>query len=148
MRTLISLGMAALFLGFVFSADLDATEPWEQKLMNEGWVMQKEVFLAFADTTWYGRKSKYSDRENRVFYIVSSGKKVFFQLNKGGTIHLGIREKFGADSYCTRFEFEAGGRERCYRTVWKKGNVYLIASFKGYVMGEYAVKKGNVENFK
>lgn len=134
MKTLISFGMAAIVLGFVFSVDLAATEAWEQKLMNEGWVKQKGVFLAFADTTFYGQQSKYHDRENFTFYIDPSGKKIFLQLSKGGKIYIGSREEDGKDAWCLQFTIFNNGEKRCNRTAWKKDNKILYASDKGYVM--------------
>lgn len=148
MRTLITLGMAAFVLGFVFAADLVATETWEQKLMDNGWVKQKDPFNAFADTTWYGRDGKYYPAENHILYFDINGTKVFFQFEKDSSIYTGKRWKDGNDTYCEFIE-KLSFRlvNNCGVTVWKRVDAHLIAQDNGYIMHEYVVKKGNPEKF-
>ena len=73
----------AIIAFFVAPANLFATEEWEKKLMDEGWV--KLDFRNFPEkdrvnTTWFGHgksESGNTSYEGLVFYISSDGKKIF-----------------------------------------------------------------------
>ena len=156
MKTLFSLGMAAFVLGFVFSADLVAEEEWEKKLMNEGWEKVRQKLMDQANTTWYGTKfgsGKFLSYEDWVFYIDSSGKNIFMKIIGTSLSDTGIREET-RDGICIVWK-EGGGESwdrseltRCGRTLWKKGNLYMIVSPVGNELTRWTIKKGNLENFK
>ena len=129
-----------------FSGGVFATEDWEKKLMDQGWVkLNLKELDNLKNTTWYGIKGKSTS--NRVLYINPKGKKVFFQYKKGSKTYIIDREVKSEGKVCSRSKDFWGGKEVC-RTVWKKDDLRQIVSEIGYVMGEYTIKKGNLENFK
>ena len=131
----------------VASANLFATEEWEQKLMAEGWVKVNRNLKTFADTTWYGQKGVNPIHENFILYIDSTGTMVYFVFLKGGLIHVGTRSEEGG-KICVQWEDLLGGKKLCGRTsLWKKGEIYLTISKIGFEFTRWKIKKGNLENF-
>jgi len=136
----------AIFVFHAGSGKLFATEEWERKLMEDGWVKVEENFLTFANTTWYGQMGKRENYEFRVFYIDPSGKKAFFQFFKGAKTYIGNRDVRMDGVFCVLFKsfhFE----KQCNRTMWKKGTVFMRVSGTGEEIGVWKIKKGNLENF-
>ena len=69
-----------IFVVLVGPAILFATEEWEQKLMDAGWV--KLNFRNFPErdrvnTTWFSLQSGVINYERVVLYISSDGRKFF-----------------------------------------------------------------------
>ena len=157
MKSLFSFGMAAFVSGFIFSADLVATETWEKTLMDEGWVKVRQKLMDQANTTWYGTKFRSSppflSYEDWVIHIDPSGKNIFMKIIGTSLSDTGIREET-KDGICVVWK-EGGGEspargelKRCGRTLWKKGNLYMFVSPLGYELTRWTIKKGNLENFK
>ena len=138
----------AIFAVLLVPANLFAAEKWEKKWMDDGWVRVKNRLMDRADTTWYGQKGVNPSRENWIFYIDSTGKRVYFVFVKGGLIHVGTRSEEGG-KICTQWEDLLGGKKLCGRnSLWKKGEMYLTISKIGFEDTRWKMKKGNLENFK
>ena len=140
----------ALVTLFVLPGIVFATEEWERKLMDEGWVRVKQKLMDRADTTWYGQKGLYPSRENMILYIDPSGNKTYFQFLKGSKIHIGVRSKGEGGKICIQYKsFSEGGRQKlCNRTLWKKGSLYVTVNKFGFKWVLWKIKRGNLENFK
>lgn len=148
MKSLFSFVMGVFVLGFIFSADLAAEEEWEKKLMNEGWVKVFQKLMDNADTTWYGQEGSLPSQRSWIYYIDPTGKKVYFQFSKGGMTFTGKREVAKDGTHCIQFKGFFQGKNRCKRTLWKKGNLYQPVNEYGIPSGTiYAIKKGNLEKF-
>ncbi len=81
--------------------------------------------------------------------IDPTGEKVYFQFTKGGITHIGKREVGKDGTYCLQYKEFFGGKNRCKRTLWKKGDLYQAVNEYGFPSGTiWAIKKGNLENFK
>ena len=138
MKSLISLGMAAFLLGFVFSANLIAGEKeTEVMLIKQDWVKLTAKELK-AMTNYTG-----SDDYGWAEYIDPSGTK-FVTRRQSGNIAKGRREITADGRYCYHFEVASAS---C-RFLWKRGKVYLRLSLegKGTISGEFTIKPGNTEN--
>jgi len=138
MKTLISLGMAAFVLGFVFSADLAAgVKETEMMLIKQGWVKLTAKELK-AMTNFTG-----SDCCGWAEYIDPSGTK-FVTRFMNGVIAKGKREITADGRYCHHYEM---GTSSC-RFLWKQGKDYLRLSLEGSgaVAGQFTIKPGNTEN--
>lgn len=146
----------AIFAVLVVPANLFATEEWEQNLMDESWVKVRQKLMDQANTTWYGtkfRSSKALCYECWVIYIDPSGINIFMKIIGTSLSDTGIREET-KDGICIIWKqgggesWDRGGLKRCGRTLWKRGNLYMIVSPIGFELTRWTIKKGNLENFK
>lgn len=149
--------MKRIFLSFTIisllfvNGSLVATEDWEKKWMDEGWVRVKydnNKLMKFANTTWYGQVGKNQSYENRIFYIDSSGRKTFWKRREFSSVILGSMEIGENGRICFQMESGSGAEKRCNRTLWEKDGKYMVVSDIGFETGVWIIKKGNLENFK
>ena len=86
---ILTLAILAVLVG---TANLFATEEWEKKWMDEGWVkinFDNNIFMKFSNTTWYGQVGKHKSLENSIYYIDPSGRKTFFKYKDFSGVRLG-----------------------------------------------------------
>ena len=149
MKSLFPLGIAAFIVGFIFSCDKVTEEEWEKKLKADGWVRENLKQLKIANTTWYGQEGSVGSAKNWILYVDKNGENILFAHNKGRVVWNGKWERGKDGTYCSQFEGLYGGSKRCGRTLWKKGEVYRWVNGKGFPRNAiWAIKKGNLENFK
>lgn len=143
MKTLFSIGMAALLLGTVLSADLVAAGKIEQRLMKQGWVkLTVQELMALKDFT-------ASDDFGWAEYIGPSGATVVTQY-QNGTTKKGTREITADGQYCYLYR---GEPTTVCRSLWKRGKYYahvrsrgLGAAKRNIVRVQITIKPGNTQN--
>ena len=153
MKTLISLGMAAFVLGFIFSADLIAAETLEQrkaslaaakkdrerKLIKAGWVkLTATEIRALTNFT-------ASDDAGWAEYIDTNGTKVVTQwLN--GEISKGTREITADGRYC--YDYVGWRPKICWLLLQRAENYFRLTTegMELYGDGQFTIKSGNTEN--
>ncbi len=138
MKTLISLAMATLVLGLVFSHDLVAgMKETEKMLIKQGWVKlsaeelrELKNYTAVGETGWF-------------VYVDPSGTQAVHRF-AGGGINGGERNITADGQECIQFiKYDI----RC-KFIWKRGKVYLLVYPNGMRGREYTIKPGNPENLK
>ena len=141
----------AILAALLAPANLLATEEWEQKLKEEGWVKVEKNLQELANTTWYGLKSKYSDKRGIIHYIHSDGINISEKIKDSKILDHGIR-KISRGQICIKWD--SYFRQIC-RSTWKKERVYMLIPPYGlegslFYGGTttWMVKKGDIENLK
>ena len=147
MKTLFSLALATFVLGFFFSADLVATDQWEKKLINEGWVkLSAEVLKKRKDETLY---IKIIEKIMYIHYFGSAGKFITIKKIYRGETTEKLRLNITSDGEVCFESIKIFGRKIC---TWHytRGEKYIKIDSEGGGRGmfhsEYTIRNGNPEN--
>jgi len=137
MRTLISLGMAAFVLGFIFSAELAAGErETEVMLKNQGWVrLSLDDLRVLKDYTAV-------EETGSAIYIDKTGRNFVLRFQNESIVR-GMRIITTGGKVCLQYsKIEPWP---CF-SIWKRGNVHVSLRARGTIGAERTIKPGNTEN--
>ena len=138
------LNLAIVTLLFIPGGVL-ATEDWEKKWKDQGWVKIHLKLGVNTNVTLYGINGR--EKSSWIQYIHPDGKKASFQFFKGATVHILNRTYKSDGRVCNSNKVFWGDKEAC-RTLWKKGDLYMSVTDIGIENWVFTIKKGNPENIK